>query len=602
MTRHIGKYEIVEEIGRGGFATVYRARDRDLDREVAIKVLDPLLMRDPSLVARFRREARAAARLQHPNIVRIYDISQVEGVLAIVMELLPGPSLAEVIEAAVPLYVERAVELLRPLAEALDYAHAQGVKPSNVLLDGQGQPMLTDFGLVKAAEESGSSMVSLTLSQTGMTLGTPAYMAPEQADPDAEQAVDHRADLYSLGVIAYEMLAGGVPFEGKTPLAVAMGHVMKQPPPPRALNPALPESCEAVLLKMLAKDAAARFPDAGTFVEALAGAEPASEEPATTSAPAATAKPLPLPPTTPAPRAERPRPSRRLPRWVWVLLVGGVAVAIVLGLVIGLRSCSQFNVPQAGATQNRQRDGMVMVYVPGGEFEMGSPQDVGEAAEHPQHTVTLDAFWIDKYEVSNAQYRGCVQDGACGAPMTCDWGEPTYEDASKSDHPVVCVPWYGAEAYCAWAGGRLPTEAEWEKTARGADIRTYPWGNPFDGLRLNYCDQHCEYDHRDAEVDDGYARTAPGGSYPPGASPYGALDMAGNVWEWVADWYDAGTYSRSAARNPTGPDSGGHRVLRGGSWDNTPDMTRSAFRLTGSPDYRSGTFGFRCVMSPASSP
>jgi serine/threonine protein kinase len=286
MTQRLGKYEILEEIGRGGFATVYCARDPDLDREVALKVLDPALMRDPSLVERFRREARAAARLRHPGIVTVYEVGQAGNRLYMAMELLPGPSLKEIVEQEAPLPVERAVALLRPLAEALDYAHAQGlvhrdVKPSNAILSPEGRPVLTDLGLVRAAQESGSAALSLTLSQTGMTLGTPAYMAPEQADPKAQAPVDHRADLYSLGVVAYEILTGQVPFQGDTPLAAAVGHLMEAPPPPRELNPALSESAEGALLKMLAKRPDERFQSAGAFVRALASpvaeAEPVAE-------------------------------------------------------------------------------------------------------------------------------------------------------------------------------------------------------------------------------------------------------------------------------------------------------------------------------------
>ncbi len=321
--------------------------------------------------------------------------------------------------------------------------------------------------------------------------------------------------------------------------------------------------------------------------QALAGIESSPTEPA--AAPVQKATPEPA-----------PSPTRR--RLGLAPLLGGAAglaalAAIVVGLLLGLPGGDGSGAPQAGATQERQSDGMVMVSVPAGEFLMGSPQDVGDAKEHPQHAVTLDAFWIDKYEVSNDQYRRCVVDGACTAPVDCDWSEPTYEDPSKGDHPVACVSWFDAEAYCAWAGARLPTEAEWEKAARGTDSRTYPWGNAFDASRLNYCDRNCEFDYRDNEVDDGYARTAPVGSYLEGASPYRALDMAGNVWEWVADWYGDDTYSSDLAHNPTGPTSGGHRVLRGGSWDNAQDDTRAALRHTSDPEWRSPTYGFRCATS-----
>ncbi len=239
-----------------------------------------------------------------------------------------------------------------------------------------------------------------------------------------------------------------------------------------------------------------------------------------------------------------------------------------------------------------EKDNSVMVYVPAGEFIMGS--DKGEVNEQPVHTVYLDAFYMDKTEVTNAQYQRCVEAGACRTP-TCDWGEPTYGDASKADHPVVCVNWNDAQAYCAWAGKRLPTEAEWEKAARGTDGRTYPWGNTFDGSRLNFCDRNCEFDWKDSDADDGYAQTAPVGSYPQGASPHGALDMAGNVWEWEADWYDAGYYSQSPGRNPPGPDSGQYRVLRGGSWHDGGGFGRGAARNGGNPGDRGNYAGFRCA-------
>jgi len=269
--------------------------------------------------------------------------------------------------------------------------------------------------------------------------------------------------------------------------------------------------------------------------------------------------------------------------------------------------------PVAGATRAWEKDGAVMVYVPAGEFTMGSSDadidailaecsDCKRASfddEYPQHTVYLSAFWIDQTEVTNAQYRKCVEAGTCRAPTTttCYRGKPTYSETSKADHPVVCVSWYDAKTYCEWARKRLPTEAEWEKAARGTDGRRYPWGNEFDCQRGNFDDETeiNSYTVPGGEGCDGYVTTAPVGSFRDGASPYGILDMAGNVWEWCQDWYDEDYYARSSQRDPQGANSGKHRVIRGGSWYNIEWFVRAAHRHGSDPDYRYSSLGFRCV-------
>ena len=221
---------------------------------------------------------------------------------------------------------------------------------------------------------------------------------------------------------------------------------------------------------------------------------------------------------------------------------------------------------------------MVMVYVPAGGFMMGSTDADTEASanEKPQHRVYLDAYWIDRTEVTKAQYQRCVASGICAAPSCSGTG--------KGDHPVVCVSWQDASKYCAWAERRLPTEAEWEKAVRGTEGRKYPWGNDApDCSRVNY--SGC-----------GDTTTAVG-SYPYGASAYGALDMAGNVWEWVADWYNDKYYTKSPAENPPGPDSGDVRVLRGGSWNYFQRVVRAAVRDRLFTDGRNDFVGFRCARS-----
>jgi serine/threonine-protein kinase len=210
--------------------------------------------------------------------------------------------------------------------------------------------------------------------------------------------------------------------------------------------------------------------------------------------------------------------------------------------------------------------------------------------------VYLDAFWIDQTEVTNGQFEAFVQ----ATSQSPEW--PGHNISDRLEHPVTEVSWYDAQAYCTWAGVRLPTEAEWEKAARGTDARIFPWGDELDGPRLNYCDRNCADTRKDPAVDDGYTETAPVGSYPQGASPYGVLDMAGNVSEWVADWYAEDYHANTPERNPTGPNGGTYKVMRGGAWSYDRSGVRSATRRKVHPDDRYITLGFRCSVSPTPSP
>ena len=235
--------------------------------------------------------------------------------------------------------------------------------------------------------------------------------------------------------------------------------------------------------------------------------------------------------------------------------------------------------------QTSEKDGMEMVYVPAGSFTMGSNSSEADTDEIPEHEVYLDAFWIDKYEVTNSQYAQCMAAGACAAPIiTKSYTRTSYYGNSEYDkYPVIYVSWYEAQAYCQWAGRQLPTEAQWEKAARGTDGRIYPWGNedPTSNL-LNF----------NGFVGD----TTAVGSYPNGMSPYGAMDMAGNVYEWVNDWGSRSYYSVSPANNPTGPTSGTSKVTRGGCWYNLGSSLRTSSRYGNGPGFRLDHFGFRCAM------
>jgi serine/threonine-protein kinase len=236
-----------------------------------------------------------------------------------------------------------------------------------------------------------------------------------------------------------------------------------------------------------------------------------------------------------------------------------------------------------GSTRLSEKDGMALLYVPAGPFQMGS--DKSSKNVYPLHTIYLDAFWIDQTEITNAMYAKCVTDGACLAPKEVNSHNRLnyFTDERYAEYPVLFVPWNEASAYCRWAGRELPTEAQWEKAARGTDGRLYPWGDQAPSKEL-------------LNFDTPLGDTKKVGVYPAGASPYGALDMAGNAREWVADWYEEEYYLTSPEKNPTGPQYGYERVIRGGSWGDDMSQIRTFVRRGLSPIEVSNALSFRCAL------
>lgn len=284
-------------------------------------------------------------------------------------------------------------------------------------------------------------------------------------------------------------------------------------------------------------------------------------------------------------------------------------------------------------TKIRDKDGMEMVYIPAGEFTMGSTLLESTVFENmalflfpdqrPQHKVFLDGYWIDKTEVTVGMFKKFVKETGYITSAEVRGGGKPWRDGPKKDewpivpgidwihpreikseaednHPVVQVSWEDAIAYAKWVSGTLPTEAQWEKAARGTDARKFPWGNEFNGAYLNYGDSLCPVKRWcDLDFNDGYAFTSPVGHYPEGASPYGVLDMAGNVWEWVFDWYDEDYYENSPYQNPQGPETGFFKSMRGGSWyDGEPvAWVTCVIRHQNPTSDRYEDVGFRCVIN-----
>ncbi len=602
------KYRILCRLGGGGMAQVYLAQHRVHGGLFAVKVLAEHLAQDANVVARFEQEARMAATLSgHSNIVSIFDIGSGLGLHYMIMQFVPGEDLASYLRREGALTLPDAANVLAQTAEALVCAQEKHIvhrdlKPANMLLDENGRIKLLDFGISRITDLANG------LTRPGESMGTPHYMSPEQI---RGEPCDVRSDLYSLGVVFFELVSGKRPFENDSVTAIQMAHLSSPPPLLVELDPNLPAGCDAIVQKLLAKQPENRYQNTRELLQELiahgAHSGPGVLRPTVNSdlravieqAQTAILSPVESRPDTPtrvygtsretqsnpvraeeksepaSPPVEQsaPRDSRR----GWIFAIAGLVLVIALA-VIGLvywrpkqaanSTGTAQNVSSPPALPNVFSDEHGrMLLVPAGGFLFG------EKGSSNARTISLAPFYIDETEVSNAEYQRFCNATGHAPPHTPDF-------VAHPDYPVTGVSYQDAADYAAWANKRLPTEEEWEKAARGPDERTFPWGDTTWGS----APQHLE----------------PVNAEPERRSPYGAYNMSGNAWEWTVSPYSPNSEDVEKMKHLVGGQSfsSSWYVIKGGSFspDGTPYF--AVFMQRGLPsDARSPWIGFRCVRS-----
>jgi len=632
-----GRYRIDGLVGVGGMGTVYRATRLLIGDEVAIKILHPD-QTDANSSERFRREAQAAARLKHPNAVSIYDFGvSADGLQYLVMEFVEGESLREATKQG-PLGFAAVVEIISQVCAALDEAHRRhiihrDIKPDNIIIDstpGGLRVKVLDFGIAKLRDDTASH-----ITQTGSVMGTPHYMSPEQC---LGEELDSRADIYSVGIVLYEMLCGRVPFNSPISTAVVVQHVSQPPPSLREINPAVPRALEAVVLHAIEKARNARPPTAGELAQELRAALRGEDAPAHSVA--GFQAPLSFPPNVvsdeetierrkavspsqpdlsktvylPSPRGGSPSLGgvsrltaengaattaslkQSIPtKYVGAGLAALAIVALVLVFALWPRADKEKKTTESVASRNTQpaqetasNPPVSSPAQPKAAVDQGAPagmvavvggdylmgSNVGDPDSRPAHLVTVKPFYLDAHEVTCEAYKRFVDKDRSAMPA--NWTNGTYPPGT-GNQPVTGITWEQATAYARSIGKRLPTEQEWEFAARGPAGLPYPWGTTWKRGCANAADE--------GRARNGLTNV---GSYNC-ESPFGVQDLIGNAWEWTAsDW---SPYPGGRLANPS---SGGEKVIRGGSWESAPNYASATYR-SGYKGVGDKT-GFRCAM------
>jgi serine/threonine-protein kinase len=607
----LGAYEVLGELARGGSGRVYRVLAPD-GKIVALKLLVNTA-KDVSF-ARFAREQKLLDRLgEAEGFVPLLDCGEAREGPFFTMPLLKGGTLRQRL-AKGALQIEEVVQLARALATSIGWAHSRGIvhrdlKPENILFNARGRPLIADLGIAKYLGTNPIPGGSTSLTKQGAFLGTTGYMAPEQMISSKE--VDARADVFALAVVIYECLAGRSPFEGETPAETLARTLEARHTPIEKVRIDTPKSLSHPIGIALTADATYRYKDGFTFAASLGAQLPQM---------------MYLKPT----EKERPRettvvraaPSRLPLRALWLLalLVPPVAAILGVGARLGNRASDAAPptpppLPKIVAPAPKGWFGEALppnvrlgsdrpiylydttrglelefVYVPPGDFLMGAIN--GGPDEKPLHTHSIPrGYYIARTEVTWDQYRAFCWATRRSEPTAPSW-------PITGSHPVVNVSWFDAVAFCEWAGLSLPGEAEWEKAARGGgvDTRQWPWGDEWVPGSANVADlsfpDHAKLDVFEP-IDDGFPYTSPVASFPMATSPYGALDMAGNVFQWCAEWFDSTIYTDYSNGRTDPPSTGKDRVARGGCYSESRFLATTSQRRPFNPEVGDTRVGFR---------